>query len=232
MAERFERRLDVRLSHAHAGVAHAQHGLAVVARGRHDHLAAGAGKSDRVAEQTENDLAHRRASATACESAGVSAVRMMIRALLACGCMTPTHCWVRSLRSSSTRSARAGRSRSWTDRQIVEQRNKLHSRRVHVLEIFAVTCVADGAEVLGHDHLGEADHGIERRANFVVHLAEEVGLRRRRLVRLAPRGAIEIRAEIATVLADASASALAPPRRSAWPLVKISASADRRSTAR
>ena len=51
LAERLQRHRDVLLAHADAGVAHAQHHLAVVAaRGRDDHLAADAGELDRVGQ--------------------------------------------------------------------------------------------------------------------------------------------------------------------------------------
>ena len=56
---------------------------------------------------------------------------------------------------------------------------------VDVLDIFAVALVADRAEALGHDDLGEAGHGIERRADFVADLGEEFRLGRRRAQRLA-----------------------------------------------
>ena len=51
---------------------------------------------------------------------------------------------------------------------------------VDVLEIVLVTLVADRAETLLHHHFGEAEDGVQRRADFVADLGEKVGLGRAR----------------------------------------------------
>ena len=83
----------------------------------------------------------------------------------------------------------AGARRSWNDlrgqelagldfgkiEQVVQQRNEMHSGAVDILQIFGVAFVADRTETLRHDDLGEAGHGIERRADLVADLGEEFG---------------------------------------------------------
>ena len=110
----------------------------------------------------------------------------MMRARFACGCMMPTHCWVRSLRLTlaKLRSSLPGLDPGQIE-QIVEHRNQMRAGSVDVLDIFAVALVADRAEALGHDHFGKAGHGIERRADFVADLGEEFRLGRCRAQRLA-----------------------------------------------
>ena len=111
---------------------------------------------------------------------------MMMRARLACGCMMPTHCWVSSLRPTGGEGEveLAGLDLGKVE-QVVEQRDQMRSGDVDVLEIVAVALVADRAEVLGHDHLGETGDGVERRADLVADLGEEIRLFGCRLVRLA-----------------------------------------------
>src|SRR3954468_8832713 len=57
---------------------------------------------------------------------------------------------------------------------------------MNVLEVFAVAFTADGTETLRHHDLGEADDGVERRADLVADLGEKVGLGGGGLFRLVP----------------------------------------------
>ncbi len=56
-----------------------------------------------------------------------------------------------------------------------------------VLEIVLVALIADRAETLLHHHFGEAENGLQRRADFVADLGEKVGLRRARGLGGVPR---------------------------------------------
>ena len=51
------------------------------------------------------------------------------------------------------------------------------------LTIVLVALVADRAEALLHHHLGEAENGVQRRADFVADAREKLGLARARLLR-------------------------------------------------
>src|ERR1700741_4126980 len=57
-----------------------------------------------------------------------------------------------------------------------------------VFEIFAVALVADRAEALAHDHFRETRDGIERRADLVTDLGDELRFCSRGSLRFARRG--------------------------------------------
>ena len=69
--------------------------------------------------------------------------------------------------------------------QVVDEADQVPAGVMDVAEIFAVALVADRAEALLDHHFREADDGVQRRADFVADLGEEVGLLRARLLGLA-----------------------------------------------
>ncbi len=54
----------------------------------------------------------------------------------------------------------------------------MRTRRMDIARIFLVTRGAGGAEAFLRDDFGEAENGIERRAQLVAHIGEERSLRR------------------------------------------------------
>ena len=52
------------------------------------------------------------------------------------------------------------------------------ARGMDVLEILPIALVADRAEALLHHHFGKSDDGVERGADLVADLGNEIGFRR------------------------------------------------------
>ncbi len=59
---------------------------------------------------------------------------------------------------------------------VVDDRQQVLARGVDVADVFGVALVAKGAEQLGHHHLGEAVDGVQRGAQFVAHVGQELAL--------------------------------------------------------
>ena len=60
--------------------------------------------------------------------------------------------------------------------QIVDQRQQMRAGGMNVAGIFLVARRADRAEAFLGDDLGEAQNGVQRRAQLVAHIGEEGGL--------------------------------------------------------
>ena len=66
--------------------------------------------------------------------------------------------------------------------QIVHEADHMRARGMDVLEVFLVALVADRPESLLQHHLGKADDGVERRADLVADLGQEIRFLRARLL--------------------------------------------------
>ena len=66
--------------------------------------------------------------------------------------------------------------------KIVDEADHVRAGGVDVLEVFLVAVVADRPETLLQHHLGKADDGVERRADLVADLGEEIGFLGARLL--------------------------------------------------
>jgi hypothetical protein len=56
---------------------------------------------------------------------------------------------------------------------VVDHRQEIFAARANVGAVFLVLVGAEGAEDSALHHLGEADDGVERRAQLVAHVGEE-----------------------------------------------------------
>ena len=59
---------------------------------------------------------------------------------------------------------------------IVDQTEKVNPRRMNILDVGQVALVVQRPVNLAENRIGKADNGIERRAQLVAHLGEEVRL--------------------------------------------------------
>ena len=59
---------------------------------------------------------------------------------------------------------------------IVDQRQQVPTRAMHVMGIFAVAGMPQRSQHLGAQHFGKADDGIQRRAQLMAHQGEEIAL--------------------------------------------------------
>jgi len=60
--------------------------------------------------------------------------------------------------------------------EIVDQAEQMRARDVNIVQVAPIALVADRPETLAHHHLREADDGIERCADLMADLGEEVRL--------------------------------------------------------
>ena len=65
---------------------------------------------------------------------------------------------------------------------IVDQRQQQIAGEIDLLNVVAVTFVAQSTVYLHFHHFGEPVDGVERRAKFVTHIGKELGLRLVRLI--------------------------------------------------
>ena len=103
----------------------------------------------------------------------------MMRCWFACGCISATHCCTSSFRFTlaNTRSSLPASILERSSRSLISE-TRCSPEAWMSLHVLAVALVADRAELLLHHHLGEADDGVERRADLVADLGEEIGFRR------------------------------------------------------
>ena len=110
-----------------------------------------------------------------------SETRMMMRSRAACGCISETHSRMTLLASTGgEREFELARFDLAQIEQVVGETHHMAAGSVDVLEIVLVALVADRAETLLHHHFGEAEDGVQRRADFVADLGEKIGLGRAR----------------------------------------------------
>ncbi len=71
--------------------------------------------------------------------------------------------------------------------KVVDEAHHMRAGRVDVLQIVAIALVADRPEALLHDDFSKAEDSIERRADFVADLGQEIGFQRARPLGLLAR---------------------------------------------